>query len=108
LTQTTGDSDVLLVIDHERDWRTHAARLIRRDIEKFFTGVGAIGDEVSIVGSGRHNALEDKISSRRESPAADAAAALHAPLFFLRRRIDSDKPVARIELAVLIDRTHAR
>ena len=67
---TTRNSDVLFVIQHEGDRRSHAASLPGWDIQKLFALVGAVGAKAATA-----YALKHKVSRGRDGSAADAAAA---------------------------------
>jgi hypothetical protein len=103
LPNASGYRDVLLSIHHKGDRWADTASLIRGELHKFFTTrIGPVSEQVSLVCG-----LEDQVSCGRQRAAADAAATLDAPLFFLRGWIDGDEPAAGVELAVFIDRTDA-
>jgi hypothetical protein len=76
----------LFTIQLIRHGRAHAAAHIRLDVQKFFTFVGAVRDEMAI-----RNNLDHKIAGRCHCAAADAGATVRSPFFFLRDRIPSDQ-----------------
>jgi hypothetical protein len=79
LTETTGNRNVLLAVDHECDRRAHTARLICGELEQLVTGICFISHQTTVV-----QCLEHQIAGCRHRAAANAAAALDTPLFHLR------------------------
>jgi hypothetical protein len=76
------ECNVLFSVEHVCDRRSHAAAHASLNIEQLFTFVGAVCDESPV-----RNDLDHQIARRRKGPATNAATAIAAPFFFLRREI---------------------
>src|SRR5262249_49913026 len=79
------DGDVLLSVQHERDRRSHSARLPRRDIEKLISLIRTESPKMSIA-----QTLKNEISRCGHGSAADTASAHRTPLFFLSHHVPRD------------------